>query len=205
MEIYPAIDLREGRVIRLTKGDFNQGKIYGDDPAGTALSFREAGARRLHLIDLDGAKDGKPGNADIIGRVAAIPGLFLQVGGGIRTEETIKAYLELGAGRVILGTVAVEDFGFLSRMADTYGEKIAVSVDAREGRVATRGWLADSGLDALDFCKRLEKAGVSTIIYTDINLDGMMAGTGLEAYKRLSQAVACDIIASGGVSSMKDI
>lgn len=205
MELYPAIDLKEGRVVRLTQGDFGRKTVYGGDPAETAASFLAAGAKNLHLIDLDGAKDGVPGNADVIRRIAAAGGLFLQVGGGIRDEATVSAYLELGAGRVILGTVAVEDFPFLERMVARYGAKIAVAVDARGGLVATRGWQEDSGLDALAFCQRLAAAGVATIIYTDIGRDGLLQGTNLGAYRALAAAVSCDIIASGGVSTVEDL
>ena len=206
MEIFPAIDLRNKQVVRLTQGDYDRMKVYGGDPADTAREFARAGAKNLHIIDLDGAKDGALVNLDTIRDILAAGQMFVQVGGGIRDEQSIDAYLGLGVSRVILGTVAVEDFAFTERMALRHGERIAVSVDARAGKVATRGWLKDSGLDATEFCLRLEKAGVQTIIFTDISRDGLLEGVNAELYAGLNSALlGCNIIAAGGVSSLKDI
>ena len=204
MEIFPAIDLRDGQAVRLTQGDFKQSTTYSDDPVELAARMREQGAKNLHVVDLDGALAGAPKNAGVVRRIAET-GFFLQVGGGIRDEARISACLGLGVNRVILGTIAVEDFAFLERMVNTYGDAIAVSVDARDKRVATRGWTADSGLDAASFCKRLERAGVKTIIYTDISRDGLLQGTNLDAYRELSGMIDCDIVASGGISSLGEI
>lgn len=205
MELFPAIDIQNGRVVRLTQGDFARLKVYDDNPASIARSFREQGASHLHVVDLDGAKDGEMVNISAIRSILETEGLFVQLGGGIRDRAAVEAYLNLGIDRVILGTVAVERFSFLEESVAAYGEKIAVGVDARDGRVAVRGWQQDSGLEAFDFCKKLEQAGVSTIIYTDIARDGMMQGVNREVYRQLDALVACDIVASGGVSTKEDI
>ena len=205
MEIFPAIDLRNKQVVRLTQGDYDRMKVYGGQPADTAREFAGAGATNLHIIDLDGAKDGALVNLGAIRDILAAGQVFVQVGGGIRDEASIDAYLGLGVSRVILGTVAVEDFAFTQRMTAKHGEKIAVSVDAREGKVATRGWLKDSGLDATEFCLKLEGAGVRTIIFTDISRDGLLEGVNAELYAGLNSKLSCNIIAAGGVSSLSDI
>ncbi|MCL2856640.1 MAG: 1-(5-phosphoribosyl)-5-[(5-phosphoribosylamino)methylideneamino]imidazole-4-carboxamide isomerase [Oscillospiraceae bacterium] len=205
MEVFPAIDLRNKQVVRLTQGDYNKMKVYGGQPADTAREFVGAGATNLHIIDLDGAKDGALVNLETIRDILATGQMFVQVGGGIRDEASIDAYLGLGVSRVILGTVAVEDFAFTQRMAAKHGGKISVSVDARDGKVATRGWLKDAGLDATEFCHKLEDAGVQTIIFTDISRDGLLEGVNAELYANLNSALGCNIIAAGGVSSLKDI
>ena len=205
MEIFPAIDLRNKQVVRLTQGDYNKMKVYEGRPADTAREFARAGAGNLHIIDLDGAKDGALVNLGTIGEILAAGQMFVQVGGGIRDEASIDAYLGLGVSRVILGTVAVEDFAFTQRMAAKHGERIAVSVDAREGKVATRGWLRDAGLNAGEFCLRLESAGVRTIIFTDISRDGLLEGVNAELYADLNRSLSCNVIAAGGVSSLEDI
>ena len=205
MELLPAIDLRGGKVVRLYQGDYDQMTVYGDDPAAQAKAFAAAGARNLHVVDLDGAKDGTTANFDVIQRIVKATGLSVEVGGGIRSEERIKRYLDLGVERCILGTIAVKDFGFTAKMAQTYGKHIAVGVDARDGFVAINGWKERSEEKGVDFCRRLRDAGVQTVIYTDISRDGMLSGTNLEVYRTLREVEGLNIIASGGVSSMDDI
>ncbi len=200
MYILPAIDLRAGQVVRLYQGDYDQMTVYGQDPAAQALAFRQAGASQLHLVDLDGAKDGTTANYESIRSIAALGGFSIEVGGGIRTQQRIEDYLALGVERCILGTVAVEDFDFTARMAKEYGSHIAVGVDARDGYVAIKGWKELSGEKGIDFCRRLADVGVSTVIYTDISRDGAMAGTNLELYRQLTAIPGLNIIASGGIS-----
>ena len=204
MIIYPAIDLRGGKAVRLTKGDYDQMKIYNDDPASVAVGFRQAGATHLHVVDLDGAREGVPQNAETIRRLTAA-GLFTEVGGGIRDEARICRYLEGGVDRVILGTIAVRDFGFVQRMVQQYGEKIAVGVDAKDGFVAVSGWEETTQLAGVDFCRKLRDAGVRTVIYTDIGRDGCLAGANLPLYRELSSIEGLDVIASGGVSFESDV
>ena len=199
MYIYPAIDLRDGKVVRLTKGDYDRMDVYSSDPAEIVRIFREAGASRLHVVDLDGAKDGKLCNYEIISKLAR-EDIFVEVGGGIRDEERIQAYLAAGVKRVILGSAAIENPGFAAEMAQKYGDAIAVGVDASEGMVAIHGWKTVTDVDALDFCEKLVKSGVSTVIYTDISKDGTLSGTNLEVYRRLSQIEGLSIIASGGIT-----
>ncbi|KAF5055108.1 1-(5-phosphoribosyl)-5-[(5-phosphoribosylamino)methylideneamino] imidazole-4-carboxamide isomerase [anaerobic digester metagenome] len=207
MQIFPAIDLRDGKAVRLLRGDYEQMTVYSAQPCGVARRFIRAGARRLHLVDLDGAKDGTPSMANWveIGALVQQGHAFIEVGGGIRTEERILQYLDLGVDRCILGTAAVEDFSFTERMAKRYREKIAVGVDARDGLVATHGWLKTSDTDSFDFCRRLRDAGVQTVIYTDISKDGALSGTNLDAYRRLSGIEGLDIVASGGISDICEI
>lgn len=204
MEILPAIDLREGKVVRLFQGDYDKMTVYGLRPLQTALEFKAAGARSLHLVDLDGAKEGKPGNLDTIIEIIKDSGLKVEVGGGIRTEERIATYLEAGAERVILGSMVVKDFGFTAEMARKYGKHIAVGVDARDGLVATDGWLETSRVEAFELCLRLKDVGVQTVIYTDIACDGASSGTNIGAYENLSK-IGLSIIASGGISSMEEL
>ncbi len=205
MNIFPAIDLIGGKAVRLFKGDYDQKTVYSDDPAGVAKGFREAGAEYLHLVDLDGAKSGKAENLDLIARIIRESGLKVEVGGGIRTEETVAQYMEIGVLRVILGTAAVTNRPFLEEMLRKYGDKIAVGVDIKDGMVATHGWMNTSGIDCFDFMADLEKLGVKTVICTDISKDGAMAGTNLELYRKLTEQFNIDIVASGGVSSMDDV
>lgn len=201
MQLFPAIDLRGGRVVRLTQGDYDRMTVYGDDPCAQARAFLEAGAKNLHVVDLDGAKDGTLANFDTIRAIARQGGLYIEVGGGIRTEQRIEQYLELGVGRCILGTVAVRDFAFTRRMLAKYGDKIAVGVDARDGYVAVSGWRELSEEKGIDFCKRLLDAGCTAVIYTDISRDGAMRGTNLELYRTLAREVpGLAITASGGIS-----
>lgn len=204
MIILPAIDLKDEKCVRLEQGDYNKVEVFSEDPIAMAKSFEAKGAKYLHMVDLDGAKEGSQKNFDIIKRVREAINIPIQVGGGIRDEDRIKKLLDLGVDRVILGTVAVENPNFLKEMIDKYGEHIAVSVDAKNGRVATRGWLEDSGVNAINFVKDLEDLGLKTLIFTDISKDGMMGGTNLELYKDLNK-FNIDIIASGGVSRKYDI
>ena len=205
MQIFPAIDLRGGRVVRLFQGDYDRETVYGQDPRAAAQKFLEAGAKYLHLVDLDGAREGAPANFDAIAAIVRQGGLYIEVGGGIRTEERIRQYLDLGVDRCILGTVAVKDFDFTARMARKYGDRIAVGVDARDGFVAVSGWKELSPQRGVDFCRRLRSAGVKTVIYTDISRDGAEQGTNLELYRELVQIEGLDITASGGVSSLEEL
>ncbi len=205
MKLFPAIDLLGAQVVRLTQGDFNRKETYSQNPAETAAEFARKGAKNLHVVDLDGARDGTTANFGAIRGIVQSTGLFLQVGGGIRDQQRIDRYLELGVNRVILGTVAVEDFSFLSKMVATYGDKIAVGVDAKDGLIAVKGWKEVTGVDALEFCNKLDGAGVATIIYTDISRDGAMQGTNLEVYRTLSGQVNCNIVASGGISGAQEL
>lgn len=205
MHILPAIDLQNGQVVRLYQGDYSQKTVYSADPCAVARGFAAAGARQLHVVDLDGAKDGSLANFETVAALAAQGGLAIEVGGGIRTEERVRRYLELGAARVILGTAAAQNPAFAREMAETYGERIAVGVDARGGRVATHGWLETSALDGVAFCEQLARAGVRTVIYTDISRDGAEQGTNLALYRRLTRIPGLRVIASGGVSSLAEI
>lgn len=206
MHIFPAIDLRNRQVVRLTQGDYDRMEVYGSDPAAVARSFAAQGAEYLHVVDLDGAKDGALSNFETVAGIIAATGMFVEIGGGIRDEARIRAYLEQGAGRVILGTAALRDFDFLKRMVDKYGGKIAVGVDAKDGFVATDGWLNVSAVRGVDFCRQLQQAGVAAVIYTDISRDGAMRGTNLEVYETLlREAPGLAVTASGGVSSLEDV
>lgn len=205
MYIYPAIDLRDGKVVRLTKGDYNAMTVYNDDPVSVAKSFYDAGATCLHVVDLDGAKEGKAQNAEVIGKIASEVPMFIEVGGGIRTEEQILAYKNQGIKRVILGTVAVRDYGFVERMTEKYGDLIAVGVDALGGKVAVSGWLETTEISDVEFLKKLYATGVKTVIYTDISKDGMLSGTNIEQYKAVAGDGFPNIIASGGVSSLEEL
>ena len=205
MEIFPAIDLRGGQVVRLYQGDYDKETVYGQDPCAVARSFLEAGAKHLHVVDLDGARDGTLTNFETIAAVARQGGLYIEVGGGIRTEERVRQYLDLGVGRCILGTAAVKDFAFTARMAQTYGDRIAVGVDAREGYVAVNGWKELSRERGVDFCRRLRDAGVRTVIYTDISRDGAESGTNLALYRELAEIRGLDVTASGGISGIPEL
>ena len=205
MQIFPAIDLSGGQVVRLYQGDYDKMTVYGADPCAVAREFMAAGGKYLHVVDLDGAKDGTLANFDSIAALAKQGGLYIEVGGGIRTEERIQKYLDLGVSRCILGTIAVKDFDFTARMAKKYGDKIAVGVDARDGYVAVSGWLETSREKGVDFCRRLRDAGVQTVIYTDISRDGAEQGTNLELYRELADIEGLNITASGGVSSIEEL
>lgn len=205
MKIYPAIDLRGGQVVRLFQGDYDQMTVYGKDPAGQAKAFAQAGAKFLHVVDLDGAKDGTLANFASIQAIAQQTGMYIEVGGGIRTEERIEKVLLLGVGRCILGTAAVQDFAFTERMARRYGDKIAVGVDAKDGYVAINGWKEVSREKGVDFCRRLYEAGVQSVIYTDIARDGAMQGTNLGVYEQLREIKGLKVTASGGISSVEEL
>ena len=205
MLIFPAIDLFEGKAVRLLKGEYDRMTVYNDDPLSVARDFAAQGATCLHLVDLEGAKSGTTPNIDTIRRLAAETELFTEVGGGIRSMETVRTYLTAGVDRVILGTAAVKDESFLKEAVAAYGERIAVGVDIRDGKVAIHGWTETSGIDAMDFMARLEEIGVGTVICTDISRDGAMAGTNHDLYRQLSERFSLQIIASGGVSSIEDV
>lgn len=205
MNIIPAIDLIGGKAVRLVKGDYNQVTVYSDAPVEVAKSFEAQGAKLLHVVDLDGAKDGSTANFETIRQIVSQTSLSVEVGGGIRTMETVKKYLELGVDRVILGTAAVTDPAFLEAAVKEYGEHITVGVDIKDGMVAIKGWLEVSALSCFDFCQKMQDLGVRTIICTDISKDGMMAGTNRELYRALYDRFTLNIIASGGVSSIEDI
>ena len=205
MEIYPAIDLYGGKAVRLYKGDYAQMTVYSDDPVSVAKDFAAAGAKSIHLVDLEGAKTGKPENLTAIRKILDETDLFAEVGGGIRSLETVERYLSIGVGRVILGTAAVTDPAFLEAALAKYGEKIAVGVDLKDGFVAIKGWTEKSALTAAGFFSQMERLGVKTVICTDISRDGAMQGTNRGLYRELSQAYHLDLIASGGVSSLEDV
>ena len=205
MYIYPAIDLYGGKAVRLFKGDYDQMTVYSDDPVSVAKDFAAAGASHIHLVDLEGAKIGKPANLDTIRAIVETTGLFAEVGGGIRDMATVDSYLSIGVSRVILGTAAVKDPDFLHAALQKYGEKIAVGVDLKDGFVAIKGWTETSDLKAEEFFEKMQKSGVKTIICTDISRDGAMKGTNRALYRALSEEFDIDLIASGGVSSMEDV
>lgn len=205
MKLFPAIDLKDGQVVRLTMGDYGSAERYGGTPVGFAQSYEADGASCLHVVDLDGAKDGTLANFPVVQSIIENCGLFVEVGGGIRNADRVRQYLQLGVGRVILGTAALEDPKFLKSMVAQYGDKIAVGVDARDGKVATGGWLHTSSTDGVEFCRQLKEDGVSTVIYTDISRDGAMKGTNLSIYETLCAIGGIDIVASGGISSEEEI
>ena len=205
MLIFPAIDLYDGKAVRLYKGDYSQMTVYSENPSELAEAFRAAGATHMHLVDLEGAKTGETPNLETIRRIRAAVPLFIEVGGGIRSMDIAARCLDAGIDRVILGTAAVTDPTFLRAAVSKYGEKIAVGVDIRDGKVAIRGWTEKSAFDAFDFCRELQKIGVRTIICTDVSKDGAMQGTNRALYGELSKALNLDIIASGGVSTLEDI
>ncbi|WMI81877.1 1-(5-phosphoribosyl)-5-[(5-phosphoribosylamino)methylideneamino]imidazole-4-carboxamide isomerase [Anaerotignum sp. MB30-C6] len=205
MKLFPAIDIIEGCAVRLVKGDYAQKTVYSTNPVAVAKSFAEAGATYLHLVDLEGAKDGSTPNLKIIGEIIKESGLLVEVGGGIRSEKTIQKYLDSGVFRVILGTAAVNNPEFLKEMVLKYGERIAVGVDFKDGKVAVKGWTELSEESCFEFCEKLEKIGVKTIICTDISKDGLLAGTNLALYKEMSGKFNMDIVASGGVTTLEDV
>ena len=205
MYIYPAIDLYDGKAVRLYKGDYAQMTVYSENPAEVARDFAAAGAGCIHLVDLEGAKKGSPANLETISKIIEAANLFVEVGGGIRSLETVEQYLAIGVDRVILGTAAVTDPEFLEAALARYGEKIAVGVDLKDGYVAIKGWTETSGLTAEAFFAKMEALGVKTVICTDISRDGAMKGTNRELYRELSGKFAIDLIASGGVSTLEDV
>ena len=205
MKLYPAIDLRGGQAVRLYQGDYDQMTVYNADPVAQAQAFLDAGARYLHVVDLDGAKDDTTANLETIAAIAALGGLFIEVGGGIRDEARIRRYLDLGVGRCILGTVAVKDFGFTARMAQRYGARIAVGVDMKDGFVAVNGWREVTPEPGVAFCRRCAAAGVRAVIATDIARDGTLQGTNLDLYRELLAIPGLEVTASGGIARMEEL
>lgn len=205
MKIFPAIDLMNGKAVRLLKGDYANVTVYSDTPWSVASFFRESGARYVHIVDLDGAKTGETPNFETVKRIKEESGLFCEIGGGIRDEKTVEMYLNAGIDRVILGTAALRDGRLTERLVQTYGEKIVVGADAKNGKIAVKGWTETSDLGILDFCKDMEKIGVKTFICTDISKDGAMRGPNVQLYHDLKNSLAAEIVASGGVSCMRDL
>ena len=205
MYIFPAIDLYEGKAVRLLHGDYEKMTVYSDNPSEFAADFEAQGAKHIHIVDLAGAKTGETPNLEIVKSIVHRTNLFAEVGGGIRSMETIKKYVDSGVGRVILGTAAVKDPAFLEEALYQYKDKIAVGVDIKDGKVSVNGWTEKSEFSTMDFCEKMQTLGVSTLICTDISRDGAMRGTNLALYKELSQRFSMQIIASGGVSSLDDI
>ena len=205
MKLYPAIDLYDGKAVRLYKGEYQQMTVYNENPLAVAQDFQKAGATCIHLVDLEGAKFGTTPNIGVIAKILEQTELFVEVGGGIRTLETVDAYLSLGVNRVILGTAAVTDRAFLEEALQKNGEKIAVGIDLKDGYVAIKGWTEKSQWTADAFFADLEKLGVSTVICTDISRDGAMQGTNRQLYKELSGRYKIQLIASGGVSDLEDV
>ena len=205
MLIYPAVDLYEGKAVRLFKGDYAQMTVYSDHPEEIAQDFAQKGAQRMHIVDLEGAKSGETPNFDTVCKIKNTSGLFCEIGGGIRSMEVIDRYITAGIDRVILGTAAVTDPGFVEKAAAKYGEKIAIGVDIKDGFVAIKGWTEKSELEAFAFCRRMNDLGIRTLICTDISRDGAMRGTNVDLYRDLSRELGMQIIASGGVSSMEDV
>ena len=205
MKLYPAIDLRGGQAVRLYQGDYDQMTVYNADPVAQAQAFLDAGARCLHVVDLDGAKDDTTANLETIAAIAALGGLFIEVGGGIRDEARICRYLDLGVGRCILGTVAVKDFGFTARMAQRYGARIAVGVDMKDGFIAVNGWREVTPEPGVAFCRRCAAAGVQAVIATDIARDGTLQGTNLDLYRELLAIPGLEVTASGGIARMEEL
>ena len=205
MLILPAIDLYEGKAVRLFQGDYERMTVYSDDPVEVARGFCEAGAEWVHVVDLEGARTGETPNLEVVRHIAHDTPLQVEVGGGIRSMKTVARYFDAGVSRVILGTAAVTDPGFAAEAAGSYGDMVAVGVDVRDGRVAIRGWTEQSELDCFDFCRTLQGIGVHTIIGTDISRDGAMVGTNLALYRRLSETLHMNLIASGGVSTLEDV
>lgn len=205
MKLYPAIDLRGGQAVRLYQGDYDQMTVYNPDPIAQAKAFAAAGAKYLHVVDLDGAKDGLAVNFETIRNITAAGDLFVEVGGGIRDQQRIEDYLALGVGRCILGTVAVRDFDFTARMARTYGDKIVVGVDMKDGYVAVSGWKELTPEPGLDFCRRCTDAGVKALIVTDISRDGTLQGTNMQLYRDLLTIPGVEITASGGIARMEEL
>lgn len=205
MNVFPAIDLIGGKAVRLFKGDYSRMTVYNDNPVEVAKEFEKCGAEFLHLVDLEGAKDGTTPNIETVKAIRENSNLFIEIGGGIRNMETVKTYIDAGVDRVILGTAAVKDPDFLKEALDTYGDKIAVGVDIKDGFVAIKGWLENSQYTGLEFCQKMQDLGVKTLIITDISKDGAMKGTNRELYKELSQKLSLNITASGGVSTIDDV
>ena len=205
MVLFPAIDILSGKAVRLYKGDYNAVTVFSERPWEFAEDFVDKGCSAIHIVDLDGAKSGETVNIDTVKRIAAVKGLYSEIGGGIRNMETVSRYLEAGVDRVILGTAALKDPWFLKNALREYGDRIAVGVDLKDGKVAVKGWLETSNKDGIEFLKELEDLGVEGVIVTDISRDGAMKGTNLDLYGRIKEEVSLKVTASGGVSTIEDI
>ena len=205
MILFPAIDLYAGKAVRLFKGDYDQMTVYSNKPWEIALDFKAKGATHIHIVDLEGAKTGQTPNLAIVKRIKLESGLFCEIGGGVRSMDTVKAYLDSGLDRVILGTAAVTDEDFVRQCVAQYGERIAVGVDLKDGFVAVKGWTEKSAYDAETFCKKMQDIGVATLIVTDVSKDGAMQGTNLALYRALSEKFSLQIEAAGGISSIEDV
>ena len=205
MIIFPAIDLVQGKAVRLYKGDYAQMTVYDDDPLNTARKFEAAGARHIHMVDLEGARDGGTPNFDVVRRVVEHTGLFVEIGGGIRDMAVVERYLDAGVKRVILGTAAIADEAFTRQAIDRFGPAVALGADVKDGEVAIRGWLELSGMTLDAFCEKYQRMGAQTLICTDVSRDGAMRGANRALYADLQRKYRMDIVASGGVSSMEDV
>lgn len=205
MRIFPAIDIYYKKAVRLYKGDYEKMTVYSENPSEIAVDFAASGATHIHLVDLEGAKNGTTPNIDVVEKIIKSAPLFSEIGGGIRDIETVEKYINIGVNRVILGTAAVTNPEFLQRAVDKYGEKIAVGADIKDGFVAIRGWVEKTEIPCFEFCEKMQNIGVKTLICTDISKDGAMLGTNHELYKQLSEKFKMNIVASGGVSSIEDV
>ncbi|WP_018662144.1 1-(5-phosphoribosyl)-5-[(5-phosphoribosylamino)methylideneamino]imidazole-4-carboxamide isomerase [Heyndrickxia acidiproducens] len=205
MKIIPAIDLIAGKCVRLYQGDFNRTTEVASDPAAQLARFIADGAEIIHIVDLDGARAGSPKQIDLIENLCKLSTVPIEIGGGIRDLETIRKYAEIGASRIVLGTAAIENPDFLKAAVAAFPEKIVVGIDAKNGKVATHGWLSVTEMDDIDFARKMERIGVKRIVFTDISRDGTMQGPNLKALKALLNAVSCDIIASGGITTEEDV
>ena len=205
MLIFPAIDILGGKAVRLYKGDYNQVTVYSERPWEIAEDFISKGAKAIHIVDLDGAREGSAVNMDVVRKIACFPDILTEIGGGIRNQDTVERYLDAGISRVILGTAALNDPVFLRRILALYGERIAVGVDLKDGKVAVKGWLEKSDKDGLTFLRELEDMGVKSVIVTDISKDGAMKGTNLEMYRSIGESTSLKVTASGGVSTLEDV
>jgi len=205
MKIFPAIDLYDKKAVRLYKGDYNEMTVYSERPWEIAEDFARQGAKYIHVVDLEGAKDGTTPNLDVVEKIVNKSGLFVEIGGGIRSMETLDAYFSVGVQRAILGTAAVLDEPFLLSAVEKYGEKIAVGADVKDGKIAIKGWLVESDYTLDEFLSKMQSVGVKTVICTDISKDGAMKGTNLELYRTLGERYSVNIVASGGVSSIEDV
>lgn len=205
MYLFPAIDLYEGKAVRLYKGRYDDMTVYSEDPGSIGEDFAACGASHIHIVDLEGARDGTTPNFDVVRDIKSRSGCFCEIGGGIRSMDVVRRYMEAGIDRVILGTAAVTDRAFLEEALEAYGDRIAVGVDIRDGKVSIKGWTQDSGLDAFAFCREMQELGVKTLIVTDISKDGAMKGTNRDLYRQLASQFDLQITASGGVSAMEDV
>ncbi|MDF2504818.1 MULTISPECIES: 1-(5-phosphoribosyl)-5-[(5-phosphoribosylamino)methylideneamino]imidazole-4-carboxamide isomerase [Clostridium] len=205
MIVFPAMDLRDGKCVRLYQGKFNKSEIVGENPLEVAMGFKKSGAEYIHMVDLDGALNGEIKNLSIISEVIKNVNIPVELGGGIRNMETVDMLVETGVSRVILGTAALKDMEFVKKAVKKYGEKIAVGIDAKNEKVAVNGWVNVSDVDYIDFAQQMESMGVKTIIFTDISKDGTLQGPNLEQLEKIQKSVSCNIIASGGIKTVEDL